>query len=120
MSESTCFIAVRTSGPMTFLPRVMSPYSAVLDSEQAGYAAPLEELTAHQVSGALRRHHEHVHVLWRDDLLEVDVEAVPEGEGFSRAQPRLDLSRVHDARHLVGHEHHDDVAPGAGIGRLLD
>jgi hypothetical protein len=46
--------------------------------DEAGHAAPLLILAAHQVPGTLRRDQHHVQILARLDLLEVNVEAVRE------------------------------------------
>ena len=52
----------------------------LVDGDQARHAAAVLILAAHRVAGALRRDHDHVEVGPRLDQVEVDVEAVREGE----------------------------------------
>src|SRR5262245_15784759 len=91
----------------------------LLDRDEARHAAPLQVLAPHEMTRPLRRHHEHVHVGWRDDLLEVDVEAVTECQVLALRQPGADLVLVDLRALLVGHEHHDHVGL-AGRGRGVD
>ncbi len=73
------------------------------------HAGPFREDAAHHVAGALRGDHDHVDVGRRDDLVEVDVEAVRPRERLARGHRLVDL-RVVDVRgQLVGDEHHHDV-----------
>src|SRR2546425_863398 len=86
------------------------------EGEEAGDAAALLVLAAHEVARALGRHHEDVHAGGRDDLPVVDVEAVAEGQVLAGREPRRDLVLVDLGALLVGHEHHDDVGLARGGG----
>src|SRR5262245_12144170 len=90
----------------------------LLDGDQTGDAAALLVLAAHQVTWPLRGHHEHVDVGRRHHLLEVDVEAVAEGQVLAGGQPGRDLLLVDLGALLVGHQHHDDVGLLGGGGRV--
>src|SRR5689334_8644089 len=92
----------------------------LLDGEQARNAAALLVLAAHEMPGALRRDHEHVHVGGRNDLLEVDVEPVAEREVLAGLEARRDVALVDLAALLVGHEDHDDVGLARGGGGVDD
>src|SRR5262249_49213707 len=89
------------------LPRVA--HRVLVDREQAGHATALLVLAAHEMSGALRRDHEDVHVGGRDDLLVVDVEAVAEGEVVDLGQPWGDVGLESVAARPVRHQDHHDV-----------
>ena len=52
------------------------PACSFARGDQAGDAAPLDELAADQVAGALGRHQGTIDAFGRNDLTEVDVEAV--------------------------------------------
>ena len=55
----------------------------LLHADQAGHALALQVLAADGVAGALGGDHDDVHVGGRHDGLEVDVEAVGEGQGLA-------------------------------------
>ena len=50
------------------------------------------------------------------DELEMDVEAVPEGQVLARREMRGDFRLVDVASHLVRHQHHHDVGAARGLG----
>jgi hypothetical protein len=77
-------------------------------------------LRAHGVARALGRDHEDVEVGPRLDQVEVDVEAVGEGQRRALAQVGGEVLAVQLALQLVGRQHHDHVGPGGGLGRALD
>src|SRR3972149_2612734 len=56
------------------------PGGVLVDGNEGGYAFPLHVLRAHEVAGAFRGHHEHVHVGPGDDLPVMDIEPVGEHE----------------------------------------
>ena len=78
---------------------------------QAGYAAALLVLPAHQIARPLRRDQHHVKVLARLDLLEVDVEAVREQQRRAFLEVRLDVL-VYGFLRQVRHQHGDDLRAG--------
>ena len=78
------------------------------DGDEAGHAAALLVLPAHQVAGSLRGDQHHVQVLARLDLLEMDVEAVREEQRRARLQRRLD-ALVERLLGEVRHQHRDQV-----------
>src|SRR5271163_666052 len=92
----------------------------LLNREQARYAAAFDELGAHQVAGAFGRDHEDVHVGGRLHELEMDIEAMAEGEVLAPGHVRRDLVLVDIARHLVRHEDHDDVGFFGGLSGFKD
>src|SRR5262249_53223243 len=79
-----------------------------MDGEEARHAAAFLELAADEVPGPFRRDHEDVHALRRNDLLEMNVEAVAEGEIVAVLEAGLDLFFVRFALQLVGEKYHDD------------
>src|SRR5215472_13986833 len=91
-----------------------------MQGEQAWHAAPLSEFRAHEVAGRFGRDHEDVHVFGRNDLAEMNREAVSEGEILAGTKMRSNFVAVDPGRSLVWDKHHDDVGPGRGIGRALD
>ena len=82
------------------------------------------------MAGALGSDHDDVHIGGRHDGLEVDVEAVGEGQGLALGHVGGHLLVVDVGAQLIGHQHHDDVAGlgsffhfhhveiGAGLGEL--
>ena len=69
------------------------------------------------MAGALGGDHDDVDVLRRGDGLEVDVEAVSEGQGLALGHVGGDLAVVDVSAQLVGNQHHHNVA---GLGSLFD
>ncbi len=63
------------------------------------------------MAGALGRDHDDIHVRRRDDLPEVDVEAVREAERHAAAQVRGHLVGVDLCHLLVVYEQHDEIGP---------
>ena len=68
----------------------------------------------------LGRDHEDVHIGRRDDLFEMDVEAVSTGQAGPRPQPGFDIGLIHFAGHLVRGQNHDDIGLFGRLGDLLD
>ena len=79
--------------------------------EQARHPRTFRVGASHEVSGTLRRHHQHVEARFRGDLIEVDVEAVSEHQGVAIRQIGGDLGGVEVGHVLIGHQHHHDVRP---------
>jgi hypothetical protein len=92
--------------------RVLIFDTTLRDGDEAGHAAPLLVLAAHEVARTLGRDEDYVEVLARLDLLEVDVEAVREQERGALGQGRADFPVVLCLRG-VGREERDQ-------GRALD
>ena len=90
------------------------------DRDEAGDAAAALVFAAHGVAGALRRDHEHVDVGARVEQVEMHVQAVREGQRGAGLQVRAELLAVQVALALVRGQHHDDVGPFGGIGRVHD
>ena len=88
----------------------------LVDRQQARHAAAFLEDPAHEVARPLGRDHEDVHVFGRDDLVEMDVEPVGEGQGVALRQVRRNEVIEKTGLKLVVDQHHDDVGLG---GRLL-
>ena len=71
------------------------------DGDQAGHAAALLVFAAHRVAGPFRRDHDHVDGLLRLDQVEVDVEAVGEGDRRAVADVGGDVVAVDVGLQLV-------------------
>ena len=65
----------------------------LMDSDKTGHAAALLILATHRVTGALGRDHQHVDGLLGLDEIEMDVEAMGEGDRRIVANMGGDLSR---------------------------
>ena len=70
------------------------------------------------MAGALGRDHEHVEIGARLDQLEMDVEAVGEGEGGAFLQVGPEMVAIERALQFVRRQHHDDIGPGGRGGRV--
>ena len=102
----------------------------LLHADQAGHALALQILAADGVAGALGGDHDDIHIGGRHNGLEVDVEAVGEGQRLALGHIGSHLLVVDISTQLVGHQHHDNVAGlgglfhfhhveiGAGLGKL--
>ena len=91
-----------------------------MDGDKRRDADAFDEQLADAVAGRLGRDHGHVDILRRDDLAEVDIEAMREHEGLSGLQVRGDLLLVDGALMVVGDQDHHDVGGLAGFGRGHD
>ncbi len=91
-----------------------------MDGDERGNALAVDELTTHEVAGALGGDHRDGHVLRSGDETEVDVEAVAEEQRVAVLQVGLDV--VGEDRRLggVGREDHDDVGPLGDLGGGAD
>ncbi len=92
----------------------------LVDADQAGHAAALGVGAAHQVTGALRRDHDHVQIGTRLDQLEVDVEAVREGQRAALLEVGGNAVLVDLPLVLVGSEDHHQVGALHRFGDFLD
>ena len=81
----------------------------LLDREEHGDAATVDELAAYEVAGALGGDHAHVDAGRRLDQVIADVEPVPEEHCVAVDQVGLDGLGIELALHGVGGEHHDEV-----------
>ena len=88
----------------------------LIDGEQHRHSAALFVFAAHQVAGPLGSDHNHVDVLGRHDLPEVDVEAVAEADCLALGEVGRDCFFVDSRLDLVGQENLDDVALLRGFG----
>ena len=62
------------------------------------------------------RDHEDINVGRRLDELEMDVEAVAEGQVLALGQIRRYFGLINFRAHLVGHQHHNDVGALGCVG----
>src|SRR6185437_11819227 len=90
----------------------------LLDREKTWYTASLDVLGSHQMAGALGRDHKNVDAGGGLDELEMDVEAVAEGQILARRELGGDFGLVNFGAHLVRHQHHHDVGAARGLGGL--
>src|SRR5205814_9847783 len=89
----------------------------LLDGDEDRYPLAVDELAAYQVPGPLRGDHRHVHIgRWGDQPVP-DVQPVPEEQRLAGGEVRLDVVRVDVPLRGVRGEQHDDVGPGAHLGR---
>src|SRR5918996_1038135 len=93
------------------------PGGVLGDRDQHRGALAVLELAPDQVAGALGGDHGHVHGVGGLDVAEVDVEPVGEEQGVARVEVGGDVACVQVALHGVGDQHHDQVGPGACLGR---
>ena len=82
----------------------------LIDGDQVGDAAAFHEDVADQMAGALGGDHDDVDVRGRNDLAEVNVEAVGESKGFAGGQVRLDVLLVDVGLAFIRSQVHDDVS----------
>ena len=87
----------------------------LVNGEERGHAHPLFEEPADDVAGAFGRDHRDVDVGRRQDLAEVDVEAVGEHQRAAWLQVGLDRLVVQALLRLIGHQHHHEVAQLDGL-----
>ena len=65
-------------------------------------------------------YHEDIDVVGRDDLLEVDIEAVGKGQGTARSEVIPDFVFIYVGLFFIGNKDHGDVRTGDGFGDGLD
>src|SRR5262249_14353260 len=87
----------------------------LMDSDQAGYAAATDIFGAHRMARSLGRDHEHVYRGLRLDEIEMDVEAMCEGQRCAITDIIADVSFPDRRLMFIGGEDHDDVGPRGGI-----
>ena len=92
----------------------------LFDGEYGRNARALLERAADEVTGALRRNHEHIDALGRNNLLEMDVEAVSKGKRTALLEVRADLFLVNIRLLLIGDEHHRNICLLHRIGNRRD
>ena len=80
-----------------------------MDGDEAGSSLAGDILAADGMTGRLGRDHEHIHVCGRNDLLEMNVEAVRKSERFPLREVGKDALLIDLCLFLVGREDHDDV-----------
>ncbi len=90
--------------------------AVLMDRDETRHAATAGELAAHEMSGSLRRDHEDVDVVRRNDFFEVHAESVREGQRGAGTKIRRDLVSIDARRQLVGDVHHHDVGDARGLG----
>jgi FKBP-type peptidyl-prolyl cis-trans isomerase len=94
--------------------------SVLIDGDEGGDALAFGVLTADDVAGAFRGHHDHVHVLRRDDGLVENGEAVGEEERFALGEVGGDVLLVHATDLGVRHGDEDDVGGLHGFSGVHD
>ncbi len=88
----------------------------LFDRDQGRHAAALEVGATHEVPGSLGSDHGDVNVGWWFNQVKADVEAVREQQALARGQVRGNRLVVGALLLGVGHQHHDHVSLGAGVG----
>ena len=84
----------------------------LVDCNQGRNTLAFLELGADRVARTLGCDHDNVHVRWRCNLAEVDVESMCECEVFTRGQIFLDAVMVDLCLSLIRQQHHDDLSHG--------
>ena len=91
--------------------------SILMHAHQIRNTRTLQIGAANRVARTLRCDHDNVNVCGRDDLLEVDIEAVCESQHIARLEVRLDGLLVDVRLLLIRNQHHNDVARLGGFSR---
>ncbi len=86
------------------------------DGDQRGHALSLDILAAHDVAGAFRRDHDHVHLRRRHDGLEMDGEPVAEQQRLALGEMRGHVFLVHVGNLEIRHGEEDHVGFLHGLG----
>ena len=92
----------------------------LLHGHQAGHAAAAHIFRAHGVARALGRDHENVEIGARLDQLEMDVEAVGEGQGRPLLHVGGEIIAIELGLQFVRRHHHHDISPFRGVRRRHD
>src|SRR5690606_10671504 len=92
--------------------------SVLVDGDQVGNTAALDELGTHGVAGCLGSNHDHVQILARHDLVVVDGKTVGEGQGGTLLQVRLDVRLVQLSLDLGRSQYRDHVGGSHGGGHV--
>src|SRR5712692_6923105 len=99
----------------------MSVATGVLvHGDERRYTTALRIYTAQQVPRALWGDHHHVHVIWRDDGLEMNAEAMRDPENLAGVEKWLDRGLVYLGLSLVWREDLDPIGALRGLGRRCD
>ena len=81
----------------------------LMDRDKPGHTFALHILGPHKMAGALGGSHEHVHILTRYDLTEMDIESMGESKVSALFDIRFDVLLVHAALKFIGYENHYDI-----------
>ena len=90
----------------------------LMNGEEAGNTAAANIFSADSVARALGRDHQAVDVAARLDQVEVDVQAVREGNGGAGTNVGGYLVAINIGLQLVRGQHHDHVAPCGSFGNI--
>ena len=91
--------------------QVMSFAGRVLVSGyQYRYAATFGVGTTNKMARALRSNHEYVYISRRNDLAEVDIEAMGKGQSLAGGQIRSDIIFIGCSLLFIRNQHHDNVS----------
>ena len=89
----------------------------LIHGEQTGHSRAAFVFGAHRMAGPLGRDHEHVEIGARQDQVEMDVEAMGEGERGALPEIIAQVVFIDRTLQLVGRQHHDHVGPFGGLVR---
>ena len=81
----------------------------LLHSEHIRNTAAFRIGAANEMAGTLRGNHEDIHVLRRNNLLEMDIEAMSKGKSTAGLEVRLDIVLVDIRLLLIGNQNHRDI-----------
>ena len=85
--------------------------SILIHRKYIGNAGAFRKYAANQMAGALRGNHEYVYVCCRDDLFEMNIEAMGKSQGAAGFQVRRNLALVNVSLFFVRDQDHGDVSP---------
>ena len=88
----------------------------LVDGDQARHAAAALILAAHRMTRALGRDHHHIEARTGLDQVEMDIEAMGEGNGRTVADLAVDLVLPDVGLQLVGRAHHHEIGRLGGLG----
>ena len=91
-----------------------------MNGQKARNTAAADIFRTHGVARALRRDHQTVDVTARLDQVEMDIQAMREGNRRAGTNVLGDLVAIDIGLQLVRGQHHHDVAPGSRLGNVHD
>lgn len=90
--------------------------SILINGHHAGHTAAFGIGAAYQMPRSLGSDHVYVNILGRNNLTEVNIEAVSKQEGLAGLEIGLDILTIHLRLMLVGQQNHDDVGSSGRFG----
>ena len=89
--------------------------SILLYSKYIWNTTTLSEGTTYKMARALRGNHKYINVLWWNNLLEMNIETMSEGESCTRLQIRSNLIFVYLSLLLIWNQNHDNICSSGSL-----